>query len=108
MRQGEAGRPDEQTEPREQTKRAVALKYSPGERTAPVVIAKGRGEVAETILKRAREHDIPIQQNASLVEVLAKLDLDQEIPPELYGLVAEILKLVYETDRQASGMEGNG
>jgi flagellar biosynthesis protein len=82
-------------------KKAVALKYEPGERAAPVLIAKGKGALAEQILDRAKENGIPVQEDASLVEVLSKLDIDQEIPPELYTLVAEILSFVYDSDRKA-------
>ncbi|MBW7473317.1 EscU/YscU/HrcU family type III secretion system export apparatus switch protein [Paenibacillus oenotherae] len=84
-------------------KKAVALKYEPGDRVAPVVVAKGRGKMAEAILDKAAENGVPIQQDASLVEVLSKLDIDQEIPPELYALVAEILSFVYRSDQRAGG-----
>jgi len=57
--------------------------------------------VAEEILRRAREAGVPIQEDPSLVEVLSKLDIHQEIPPELYRLVAEILSFIYRSDRQA-------
>lgn len=82
-------------------KKAVALKYEPGERNAPVVVAKGQGRIAEAILEKAAESGVPIQQDKSLVEVLSKLDLDQEVPPELYTLVAEILSFVYRSDQRA-------
>lgn len=79
-------------------KKAVALKYMPGDSDAPVVVAKGRGRLAETILERAKEHGVPVQEDAALVEVLSQLDLDQQIPPELYQLVAEVLSYIYRTD----------
>ncbi|MHA0855944.1 EscU/YscU/HrcU family type III secretion system export apparatus switch protein [Paenibacillus sp. CMAA1364] len=79
-------------------KKAVALKYSPGESEAPMVVAKGRGRLAETILERAKEHGVPVQEDAALVEVLSQLDLDQQIPTELYQLVAEVLSYIYRTD----------
>ncbi|AZN40837.1 EscU/YscU/HrcU family type III secretion system export apparatus switch protein [Paenibacillus albus] len=82
-------------------KKAVALKYEPGEGNAPVVVAKGQGRIAEVILEKAAESGVPIQQDKSLVEVLSKLDLDQEVPPELYALVAEILSFVYRSDQRA-------
>jgi len=82
-------------------KQAVALKYDPPAHAAPVVVAKGKGVVAEEILRRAREAGVPIQEDPSLVEVLSKLDIHQEIPPELYRLVAEILTFIYRSDRQA-------
>lgn len=86
-------------------KKAVALKYEPGDRMAPVVVAKGRGKMAEAILEKAAENGVPIQQDSSLVEVLSKLDIDQEIPSELYTLVAEILSFVYRSDQRAGGMK---
>ncbi|MBW5444593.1 FhlB domain-containing protein [Cohnella sp. CFH 77786] len=82
-------------------KKAVALKYEPERHSAPVVVAKGQGALAEEILSKAREHGVPVQEDPSLVEVLSKLDLEQEIPPELYKLVAEILSFVYRSDRTA-------
>ncbi|WP_106766088.1 EscU/YscU/HrcU family type III secretion system export apparatus switch protein [Paenibacillus faecalis] len=82
-------------------KKAVALKYNPEENDAPIVTAKGQGKLAETILERAKEHGVPVQEDAALVEVLSKLDLDQQIPSELYQLVAEVLTYVYRADEAA-------
>jgi flagellar biosynthesis protein len=82
-------------------KKAVALKYDPEKAAAPVVVAKGKGLLAEEIMRRASESGVPLQEDPSLVEVLSKLDLEQEIPPELYKLVAEILSFVYRSDRRA-------
>lgn len=82
-------------------KKAVALKYDPEKSSAPVIVAKGQGNLAEEIVRRAKEYGVPVQEDASLVEVLSKLDLEQEIPPELYRLVAEILSFVYRSDRKA-------
>lgn len=89
----------EQGEP---IKKAVALRYAPGQQSTPVVVAKGRGHVANAIVDRAKEHGVALQEDPSLVEVLSKLDLKQEIPAELYQLVAEILSFVYRTDARAS------
>jgi|HigsolmetaAR203D_1030402.scaffolds.fasta_scaffold13226_2 flagellar biosynthesis protein len=94
--------------PPQPLRKAVALKYNPGEHTAPVVAAKGQGHVAERILELAREHGVPIQEEPSLVEVLSKLDIDQEIPPELYALVAEVLSFIYRTDRRLKAWVGDG
>ena len=82
------------------TRKAVALKYMPNDHQAPVVSAKGQGYVAESILAKAREHGVPVQEDASLVEVLSRLDIDQEIPAELYQLVAELLSFIYRTARR--------
>ena len=95
---------EKQNQQQPQIKKAVALKYEPGERSAPVLIAKGKGHMADQILEKAQENGIPIQEDSSLVEVLSKLDVDQEIPPELYTLVAEILSFVYRSDRKAKDL----
>ncbi|MCY9659013.1 EscU/YscU/HrcU family type III secretion system export apparatus switch protein [Paenibacillus chondroitinus] len=81
-------------------KKAVALRYSPEAQKAPTLIAKGKGHVAEAILQKAKDNGIPVQEDSSLVEVLSKLDLDQEIPPELYQLVAEVLSFIYRSDNR--------
>lgn len=93
-----------QEDPKQRTlpKKAVALKYMPEQRSAPVVVAKGQGIIAEEIMRKAQENGVPIQEDSSLVEVLSKLDLEQEIPPELYTLVAEILSFVYRSDQRAA------
>ncbi|SEK20778.1 EscU/YscU/HrcU family type III secretion system export apparatus switch protein [Paenibacillus sp. OK003] len=95
----------EDSQPDLMSKKAVALKYVPGESEAPVVVAKGRGKVAEAILDKAKENGVPVQEDAALVEVLSKLDLDEQIPSELYQLVAEVLTYIYRADRLASGQE---
>lgn len=87
-------------------KRAVALKYDPNQGDAPIVVAKGKGRIAETILEKAFEAGVPIQEDAALVEVLSKLDLDQQIPGELYDLVAEVLSFIYRADRSFSEERG--
>lgn len=92
---------NEPNEVSQNLKKAVALKYTPGQSEAPVVVAKGQGAVADMILQRAKENGVAVQEDAALVEVLSKLDLDQQIPPELYHLVAEILSYIYQSDRSA-------
>lgn len=89
-------------------KKAVALRYSPEAQKAPTLIAKGKGHMAEAILQKAKENGIPIQEDSSLVEVLSKLDLDQEIPPELYQLVAEVLSFIYRSDNRMRSSRNNG
>lgn len=81
------------------TRKAAALKYDAQTSSAPVVKAKGMGDVAEKIIQLAQEHNIPIKEDPDLVALLVQLDLDQEIPPELYKIVAEILSFVYNLDR---------
>jgi flagellar biosynthesis protein len=97
--------PDHKLPPVQPPKKAVALSYTPETNAAPVVVAKGKGAIAERILETAKEHNVPVQEDASLVEVLSQLDLEQEIPPELYKLVAEIMSFVYRTDRELGRRE---
>lgn len=84
--------------------KAVALRYVPESQDAPSVVAKGQGYVAERIIEQAKSHGIPIQEDAPLVEVLSQLDLDEQIPAELYQLVAELLSFVYRTDAKAKSL----
>ena len=77
-------------------KKAVALKYDMEKNSAPKVVAKGRGHVAENILEAARKGKVPVYQNKSLVNMLMALELDKEIPPELYTTVAEIWPMCIE------------
>jgi flagellar biosynthesis protein len=79
--------------------KAIALKYERGKDTAPRVAAKGRGSVAEKILAIAREHNIPIKQDKTLLDALYRLDISEEIPEDLYRVVAEILAFVYRMNR---------
>lgn len=77
---------------------AVALKYDFGE-GAPMVVAKGKGAVAQKIIDTAAEHDIAIEANPVLAETLSKIDLDTEIPVPLYKAVAEVIGFVLQTGR---------
>lgn len=89
-------KPDEiQTEKR---KIAVALQYNPGEE-APTVVATGRGQIADRILDTAKEADVPVYEDEKLAKTLSKLELGDQIPPELYEVVAEVLVLVDKMDR---------
>jgi flagellar biosynthesis protein len=81
----------------EERKSAVALRYAPSQGDSPPrVVATGQGLVAEEILRLAREHDIPLRQDAALACALASLDLGASIPPELFRAVAEVLAFVYK------------
>jgi flagellar biosynthesis protein len=77
------------------TPKAVALKYDRNTHAAPRVTAKGRGHLADRIQQVARESGVPIMTDENLVQVLEALELDLEIPPELYRAVAEVLVFVY-------------
>ena len=83
------------TEPRKKPKSAVALRYDRDVDSAPSLIAKGRGELAERILGFAREHDVPVREDADLVQLLAVCDVGDEIPADLYTAVAELLTYLY-------------
>lgn len=80
--------------------KAVALRYDQESNRAPVVIGKGEGLIAERIIALAREHDIPIHADADLVEILSRLKVNEEIPPETYILVAEILAFIYRANEK--------
>ena len=81
-------------------KKAAALQYDRDQDRAPRLVAKGQGHLAERILEIARENRIPIQQDPGLVEIISKLDLLEEIPPECYRVVAEILAFIYKTQEK--------
>lgn len=80
---------------KKKTKKAVALKYDPEKGKAPKVTAKGQGFIAEKIIQLAKEHGIPVKDDPDLVEVLSGLELDSEIPPSVYIVVAELLAFAY-------------
>lgn len=84
---------------REKRKKAVALGYDEREDEAPRVLASGAGELAARIIRAAQEHGVPLKEDPSLVELLAGLDLHQEIPEELFRAVAEVLAWVYLMER---------
>lgn len=77
---------------------AVALKYAP-DAAAPTVVAKGRGLIADEIIARAKEHGIYVHESPALVALLAQVDVDQYIPPQLYVAVAELLAWLYRVER---------
>lgn len=83
----------------QELKKAVALSYNEEIDQAPKVVAKGSGLVAEQILTLARTHGVPVYQNKALISMLTAVELDREIPPELYKAVAEVLAYVYRVDQ---------
>jgi flagellar biosynthesis protein len=86
-------------------KAAIAIRYDVDRDKAPLVIASGRGPVADEILRIADENKIPLYEDPELAKLLSKLELDVEIPPEMYTLVAEVLFFVYKLDRMAEKRE---
>ena len=85
---------------KEKRKQAVALRYRPDKETAPRVAAKGSGLIAEKIIELARKHGIPVKDDPDLLEVLSKLEIEEEVPPTVYVAVAELLAFVYSLNRK--------
>ncbi len=82
------------------TKKAAALRYTQGRDQAPRVVAKGRGKIAEKIVALARQHDVPLVEDRNLMQMLEALDVDTEIPAELYQAVAEVLVFIYRLNKK--------
>lgn len=79
-------------------KQAIALEYDPGD-VAPKVVASGKGALAEKIIEKAQEANVPLHQDSKLAGTLSKLEIGDFIPPELYEVVAEILVFVDEMEK---------
>ncbi|HEX9593088.1 MAG TPA: EscU/YscU/HrcU family type III secretion system export apparatus switch protein [bacterium] len=77
------------------TPKAAALRYRHGADTAPQMIARGSGDIARQIVEIARECGVPIEEDGDLLHLLEQLDLGEEIPTELYTMVAEVLAFAY-------------
>ncbi len=80
-------------------KKAVAIKYDQKKSSPPVVVAKGRGYIAESIVKTAQDNGVPIKEDNELTNYLMSLELYEEIPPELYPIIAEILAFIYKANQ---------
>lgn len=80
--------------------KAAALKYEMKKDRAPRVVAKGKGDIAEKIIEVAREHKIPLYKDKELSQVLEALDLDTEIPAEMFRAVAEVLAFIYRMNKK--------
>ncbi len=76
-------------------KKAIALQYDKDKDSAPVVTAQGKGETAKNIIKIAEENGIPIKKDEDLVNMLSQIELNQEIPVELYQAVSEVFSFIY-------------
>lgn len=83
--------------------KAVALKYS-NEETSPRVIAKGEGIIATNIIEKGIDEKVAVYEDKELVDKLIELDIDDEIPEELYEAVAEIIFYVYSLDSEKRKM----
>ena len=86
-------------------KTAVALAFEPGD-VAPKILATGKGAVAEKIIEKAKESDVPFYKDNKLAYTLSKLDIGDAIPPELYEVVAEILLFVDGMDKVKAKLDG--
>lgn len=91
-------------EKKNKPKQAIALSYDPAEE-APKVIATGRGALAEKIIEKAKEANVPIHKDDKLADTLSRLDIGEMIPPELYEVVAEILVFVDAMDKIKAKMD---
>ena len=90
---------DEETPGRPEPDRpiAVAISYD-AKNKAPIVVAKGYGAVADSIVQRARESGLYVHASPDLVKLLMNVDLDAQIPPQLYVAVAEVLAWLYQLE----------
>ena len=86
-------------------KTAIAIRYEMDKDSAPLIVASGKGVVADEILRIAQENKIPLHENPTLAQMLGKLQIDMPVPPELYVLVAQVLFFVYQLDRMAAKKE---
>jgi len=76
--------------------KAVALRYDKEKENAPRILAKGEGESAKNIIKIAQLHKLPIKKDSDLIELLSKVEIDKEVPKELYKAVAELFSYIYK------------
>ena len=81
-------------------KSAVALKYDARKDSVPKVTAKGEGLVAERIIELAREHQVAVKEDPDLLQILSQVDINKEIPPSVYKIVAELLAFIYKLNNK--------
>ncbi|MFB9972710.1 EscU/YscU/HrcU family type III secretion system export apparatus switch protein [Allobacillus sp. GCM10007489] len=81
-------------------KAAIALRYDGEVETAPKVIAKGQGLLAEEILERAATENVPVHEDPALIELMSHLNINEKIPEELYQAVAEVFAYIYRVDQK--------
>jgi len=84
----------------EEQKKVAAISYDPAKDRAPQLVAAGRGLIAEKILEVARAFDVPVREDRNLVHLLEALEIDSDIPEELYRVVAEVLVYIYKLDSE--------
>jgi len=88
---------------RKPIKLAAALKYEQDGTEAPIVIASGRGEIAGKILQIAQEENVPVYKDQSLAQLLVSIEMNTEIPSELYQAVAQIIAFIWQIDKKYAG-----
>lgn len=98
---------DSQSDSNPPNQKAVALKYDQDSGRAPLIVAKGMGEIAEHIISLAQENDIHIHESPELVEVLIRLELGDEIPESLYRAIAEVIAFAYGLKRDVQDIIAN-
>lgn len=81
-------------------KKAAALKYDSTKNNAPNLVAKGDRYIAEQIIDVAQKNNIPIKEDKDMIEILSKIEINQEIPNELYKAVAEVFSFVYKVSKE--------
>ena len=89
---------------KEKPKQAIALSYDPDD-AAPKVVASGKGALAERIIEKANEAQVPVHEDSKLANTLSRLEIGESIPPELYEAVAEILVFVDAMDKIKAKMD---
>lgn len=100
---GQAHATDDATAERTPIREAAALRYRPG-MAAPVVTAKGRGAVAEEIVRRAEEHGVAVHVSSNLAAMLMQVELDRAIPPQLFQAVAQLLAWLYQLEERTASL----
>ncbi|WP_457562532.1 EscU/YscU/HrcU family type III secretion system export apparatus switch protein [Caminibacter pacificus] len=86
--------------------KAVALKYKAYEDNAPKVVAKGKGVLAQKIIQKAKEYDVPLFQNEALADMLLSVEVGEEIPPKMYEAVIEVFVWLYNLEEKAQLSKG--
>ncbi len=82
------------------------MKYRTDQDPAPKVTAKGEGLVAERIIALAKENQVPIKEDPDLVQILSQVDINREVPPSIYKVVAELLAFVYKMNQKYPNLPG--
>ena len=89
-------------------KSAVSIQYKGKTAKAPKITAKGKGLMGEKIVALAKEHGIPIKEDPDLVHLLSQVDINEEIPPDMYRVVAELLAFIYKINQEfPAGINAN-